>query len=181
MFRSVSRRLALRTSAPLLQATLPDGFSYVKANAVEDKDLTSPYEAKDALNLTLTRQDAFIYKLHAVKGVQLSTESGDLGVLPGHEYKIAKIKPSVITIELTDGTTEKYFTSGGFAHINNEGSCDVNTVECVPVEDLDKDRIEKEIAHLHSEVSSAKDEKSKSVFEIQLELLEAAKAALSAH
>lgn len=179
MFRNVSRRLALRATLPCLQITLPDGFSYTKASSVVDKDLTSAYEAKDTLSLTLTRQDAFIYKLHAVKGVFLTSENGDLGVLPGHEYKIAKLKPSVIAVELPDGTTEKYFTSGGFAHINNEGSCDINTVECVPVEDLDKDRIEKEIARINGEINSAKDEKQKSVFEIQLALLDAAKTAIS--
>ena len=176
--RSVSRKLMMRATAPLLQS-VPEGFSFLN-NQVVDKDVSTNYEQVDFLKFTLTRQDEFIYKEEKVRCISLSTISGDIGVYPSHEYKITKIVPSVITVELPNGTTRKFFTSGGFAHINNEGSADVNTVECIPVEDLDVSLADKKLAEAQVALNGAKDDKAKAVAEIRVAVLEAAVAALRA-
>ena len=166
-FASVARAQSVRSAV-----TLPEGFSFVESK-VNDKPLTDNYEAMDVLRLTLTRQDEFIFKEENVKCVTVSTQNGDMGVFPGHAYKIAKLKPSPIAVEYTDGTTKKFFTSGGFIHINNEGSCDINTVECMPLSELDLASTEKELLAAQAAVTNAKDDRTKAVAEIRVEVLEA--------
>eukprot|EP00744_Colponema_vietnamica_P005210 GILI01007657.1.p1 GENE.GILI01007657.1~~GILI01007657.1.p1 ORF type:complete len:181 (-),score=49.66 GILI01007657.1:130-672(-) len=170
--RRLFPRVVFSAVASRSAATLPDGFTFAESKVV-DKSLTDNYEHSDILRLTLTRQDEFLLKEEQVKTVTFSTEEGDMGVFPGHQYKIAKLKPSAISVEYADGTVKKYFTSGGFAHVNNEGSCDVNTVECIPFEDLDVAAAEKNLAIASAAASSAKDEKHKAVAEIRVGLLEA--------
>jgi F-type H+-transporting ATPase subunit delta len=174
--RSISRKLMMRATAPLLQ-NVPEGFSYLN-NQVVDKDVSAAYEPLDALKLTLTRQDEFIFKEEKVRCVTLSTLNGDMGIYPCHEYKIAKLVPSVINVEMLNGSFRKFFTSGGFAHINNEGSTDVNCTECIALEDLDLGLAEKKLADAQLALAGAKDDKAKAIAEIRLSVLEAAVTAL---
>jgi F0F1-type ATP synthase epsilon subunit len=177
--RSVSRKLMMRATLPLRQI-VPEGFTFV-SNQVVDKDLSATYEPVDALKLTLTRQDDFLMKEEKVRCVTLSTITGDIGVFPSHAYKITKIIPSVIVVEMLNGSFRKFFTSGGFAHINNEGSADVNTAECIPLEDLDAGLADRKLADAQAAVNAAKDEKAKAIAEIRVAVLEAAVNALKAH
>eukprot|EP00009_Paramoeba_aestuarina_P008590 CAMPEP_0201520662 /NCGR_PEP_ID=MMETSP0161_2-20130828/12026_1 /ASSEMBLY_ACC=CAM_ASM_000251 /TAXON_ID=180227 /ORGANISM="Neoparamoeba aestuarina, Strain SoJaBio B1-5/56/2" /LENGTH=85 /DNA_ID=CAMNT_0047919121 /DNA_START=261 /DNA_END=515 /DNA_ORIENTATION=+ len=84
-----------------------------------------------------------------------------MGVKAGHEYTIAKLVPGIIEIEKSPGDTEKYYTSGGFAHINNDGSVDVNTVEAVPLADIEPAHVDRELARSREELAGAKTEKEK--------------------
>ncbi|KAG8342164.1 ATP synthase, epsilon chain [Trypanosoma vivax] len=145
---------------------------------VVNKDIHAPHENLESLRFTLTRQDEFILKEETVKCVTVKGTNGEYGIYPGHSYKIVQLVPSPLTVEYADGATRKYFVSGGFAHINNEGSCDVNTVECAPLEDLDLATAEKELAAQQAALASAKDEKAKSVVDIRISVLEAVIAAL---
>lgn len=172
MLRFSTRRLFASTAVLRSHHELLEGFDYFERKVV-DKDIHSNYEHKESLSLTLTRQDEFIMKEHNVRCVTLPTTNGETGVFPGHEYQIAKLIPAPIVVEMMDGSTRKYFTSGGFAHINNEGSCDINTVECIPFSDLDLESAEKALAEQQAALASAKDEHQKAVVEIRVEVLEA--------
>jgi F-type H+-transporting ATPase subunit delta len=169
----------MRASIPLRQQQVPEGFSFVH-NQVVDKDVTASFEPNESLKFTLTRQDEFIFKEEKVRCVTLSTENGDIGVFPGYAYKIAKLIPSVIAVEMLSGQVRKFFTAGGFAQINNEGSTDINTAECIALEDLDVNLAEKKLVDANNAASSAKDDKAKAVAEIRISVLEAAIAALKA-
>ena len=181
MFKNVSRRLAMRTSGALFQAMqVPQGFSFHESKA-EDLDPTKAFEPIENLRFTLTRQDEQLHKVEEVKNVSLCTISGEIGVFPGHEYKISKLIPGPITVEKKDGTFVKYFSCGGFAHINNEGHCDVNTVECIPVDELDLGLSEKELASAQADLATAKTDSQKAVADIRVEVAEAVIAMLKAH
>jgi F0F1-type ATP synthase epsilon subunit len=165
----------VKTTLPLL--SVPEGFSFLHQKVV-DKDVNAPYENMDTLRLTLTRQDEFIFKEDKVKCVTVTGVNGEYGIFPGHSYKIAKLVPSPIVVEVTEGVQKKFFTSGGFVQINNEGSCDINTVECIPLEDLDLALAEKGLAKAQSDAASAKDEKSKAIAEIRVSVFEGVVSAL---
>ncbi|RNF06634.1 ATP synthase, epsilon chain [Trypanosoma rangeli] len=182
MFRVFGRRLISRT-LPLLQDAhhdLPEGFEFFE-NKVVDKDIHASYENLETLRFTLTRQDEFIMRENPVKCVTVTGVNGEYGIYPGHAYKIVQLVPAPLTVEFTDGRTQKYFVSGGFAHINNEGSCDVNVVECVPIEDLELAAAEKSLAAQQALLGSAKDDKARSVIEIRISVLERVIAALKHH
>ncbi|GET90974.1 ATP synthase, epsilon chain, putative [Leishmania tarentolae] len=172
MFRFLGRRLVARTS-PLLAAyqELPEAFEFIE-HKVTDKDIHSAYENMETLRLTVTRQDEFLFKETPVKCVTIVGVNGENGVYPGHAYEITQLTPAPLTVEMPDGTVKKFFTSGGFAHINNEGSCDINCVECIPLAELDLDAAEKALAQQQSALSSAHDEKAKAVIEIRIGVLE---------
>jgi F0F1-type ATP synthase epsilon subunit len=175
MFRSCAPRLMMR--ATLALRSVPEGFSFTD-NKVVDKDVHAAYENLETLRFTLTRQDEFIFKEQKVKCVTISGVNGDYGIYPGHAYKMAKLVPAPIVVENVDGTIQKFFASGGFAQINNEGSCDINTVECIPLEDLDLALAEKSLATAQAEVTSAKDEKEKAIADIRVGVFESIITAL---
>lgn len=172
MFRRFATRLVQR-SAPMLQSIreLPEGFEFMESKVV-DKDVHANYEAMETLKLTLTRQDEFILRQTPVKCVTISGANGDAGIYPGHAYEIMKLVPSPVVVELPDGAVRKYFTSGGFAHINNEGSCDINTVECIALDELDVEAAEKALAEQQQALSKAADEKAKSIIEVRIGVIE---------
>ncbi|KAK7195400.1 ATP synthase, epsilon chain [Novymonas esmeraldas] len=178
MFRFCGRRLVARTM-PLLADVhdLPEAFEFIE-HKVTDKDIHSAYENMETLRLTITRQDEFLFKETPVKCVTIAGVNGENGIYPGHAYEITQLAPAPLTVEMPDGAIKKFFTSGGFAHVNNEGSCDINCVECIPLADLDADVAEKALAQQQAALSSAKDEKAKAVVEIRIGVLESVIQAL---
>eukprot|EP00672_Neobodo_designis_P014631 CAMPEP_0174856122 /NCGR_PEP_ID=MMETSP1114-20130205/35120_1 /TAXON_ID=312471 /ORGANISM="Neobodo designis, Strain CCAP 1951/1" /LENGTH=175 /DNA_ID=CAMNT_0016090899 /DNA_START=38 /DNA_END=565 /DNA_ORIENTATION=+ len=166
MFRGVTRKL--------LAATLPQGHSYL-ADEMKVKDL-DPSEQNPTLTtmeLTLTRQESAIFKQDPVKSVQINTTSGYLGITPGHEYKVSKLLPGAIKVEVSEGTFKTYFASGGFAQMNNIGAVDINTVECLPIEYFDLATAEKELAAAKDLETNGKDDGQKAVGQIKVQTLEA--------
>ena len=171
MFRGVSRKL--------LAGGLPTGYSYLADELkIQDLEPTAQNPTLQTMQLTLTRQESAIFKQDPVKSVMISTTSGFLGITPGHEYKISKLLPGPIKVEVSEGTFKTYFTSGGFAQMNNIGSVDINTVECVPVEDIDVGLAEKELTAAQEQARSGKDEAEKALGEVKVQVLEAAIAAV---
>ena len=178
MLRALTRRSLVRVTLPLLklESQLPTAFSFLDEH-VEDPTLGGAYHHSDDLIVTLTRQDEYILRMHACRALTLETETGVIGVLHGHSYKIAKLVPGVIQIHTKDGKSEKYFTSGGFAHINPNGSCDLTTVECIPLEELDATMAEREMQRANQNKVSGS-AMQKQVGEIQASVCEKVIAAL---
>ncbi|CCW68203.1 unnamed protein product [Phytomonas sp. Hart1] len=180
MFRFSGKCLMARTLGLLTSYGLPDGFQYFE-HKVADKDIHANYENLETLKLTLTRQDEFIFSEKPVKCVTIAGSNGECGIYPGHAYKIIRLIPAPIHVELSNGTIQKFFASGGFAHVNNEGSCDINCTECIPFSELDLGAAEKALAEQNTLLSSSKDEKSKSIVEVRIGVIEAVIQALRSH
>lgn len=178
MFRRLTPFLVKR-SVVFLQAArdVPEGFEFMENKAV-DKDIHANYENLETLKLTLTRQDEFLFKETPVKCITVSSVNGEAGIFPGHAYEIMKLTPSPIVVEYPDGKIEKFFTSGGFAHVNNEGSCDVNTVECIPFEELDISSAEKALAEQQAALAKASEDKAKAIIEVRIGTIESVIQAL---
>eukprot|EP00796_Vickermania_ingenoplastis_P005494 gene5494-3966_t len=172
MFRRAAPFLVRRT-LPLLQSVrdVPEGFEFIEHKVV-DKDVHAHYENLDTLKFTLTRQDEFIFRETPVKCLTVTGANGEAGIYPGHAYEIMKLAPAPLSVEFPDGHVKKFFSSGGFAHINNEGSCDVNTVECIPLEELDVEAAEKALAEQQQALSKAADEKAKAIVEVRIGVIE---------
>ena len=173
---SRSARVLTARTPTLFRATLPEGFSFVEKLA--DKDIATPFEVNPKVSVTFTRQDDLIMKQQLVDNVRLATSSGDIGVRSGHEYKIAKLVPGLITIEKDANHVEKYFTSGGFAHINNDGSVDINTVEAIPLSEFEPAYVDRELIKYKEDLKGAKGDKEKAIAEIYVSVYEALQTAL---
>jgi F0F1-type ATP synthase epsilon subunit len=178
MFRCLApRRIA---ATPLARMTLPSGFGY-QAKKIVDADASAQGETLTNLHFTLTRQDEALVAGVSVKSVTIHTTSGYLGVNAGHEYKVSKLLPGVIKVEVNDAQTDMYFAAGGFAHINNGGSLDINASECLKLDSFDLATAEKNLAAAEDMAKNGKSEKEKAVGEIQQSVLEPLVEALKAN
>eukprot|EP00754_Rhynchopus_humris_P008771 Rhum_TRINITY_DN13828_c0_g1::Rhum_TRINITY_DN13828_c0_g1_i1::g.64863::m.64863/K02134/ATPeF1D, ATP5D, ATP16; F-type H+-transporting ATPase subunit delta len=165
---------ATRTS---LARSLPNGFDYTTAPT--DVAIAATVEQPTELLLTLTRQDEFLKAAEVVKDVTLTTSEGVMGVLPGHEYVVEKLIPGILEVTTTDGKAEKYAVSGGFAHVNTDGSVDIQTAEVIPLEHLDLANCEKELASA-TELSKSSDADAATRGSIAVEMMTPIVAALKA-
>jgi F-type H+-transporting ATPase subunit delta len=163
----------------LLAVTLPTGYSFLHDEMrVKDLEPSAAHPTLQTMELTLTRQESAIFKQDPVKSVMISTTSGFLGIVAGHEYKISKLLPGPIRVEVTEGNFKTFVTRGGFAQMNNIGSVDINTVECIPVDDLDAGLAEKELAVQQEAARNGKDAVEKAIAEVKVSVLEAVLAAV---
>ena len=154
---------------------LPQGFDYLE-NKVKELDVHAPGETLPQMTVNITRHDEFVFKNDEVKACTIPCDDGEAGIAPGHEYEINKLQPGTIVVETIKGNTLKFVTAGGFAHINPAGSVDINCAECIPVEDLDANLAQKELAAAQEVVKTAVGEKAKAVAELEVTMLEAAVA-----
>jgi F-type H+-transporting ATPase subunit epsilon len=115
----------------------------------------------------------------AVEMVVVPGSEGDFGVLAGHSAIISSIRPGVIAVFEDGAVTSRIFVSGGFAEVTPE-RCTVLADDAVPVEEIDRDALEKSIADLRDDAGAAPDEAKKAAAESALAIAEAKLAALTA-
>ena len=78
-------------------------------------------------------------------------KDGDLGVLPGHSKVMSSLRPGRVMVYGEDKNLLKsFFVSGGFAEINPE-KCIVLAESVDEINNLDKNKIEKEIQALQDQ------------------------------
>jgi len=78
---------------------------------------------------------------------------GDFGVLPKHAPMLASLRAGVISIHLPTGEINKVFVSGGFADVSEE-LCSVLVEEAVNLNDLNAERLGREMKALHEELET---------------------------
>lgn len=65
----------------------------------------------------------------AASGMVLRTSEGDLTVLAGHTALTGDVAPTVVRLELTDGTEQAFVVHGGFVRVVTELGAAVGVVE----------------------------------------------------
>ena len=87
-------------------------------------------------------------------------EDGDFGVLPGHTPFLSSLRPGVLEIRPEEGEARKLFVSGGFADVT-QTSCTVLAEETIPVDELDKAALEKQVNTLSEDVDLAENDQDR--------------------
>ncbi|KAJ2546879.1 delta subunit of the central stalk of mitochondrial F1F0 ATP synthase, atp16 [Coemansia sp. RSA 1933] len=128
------------------------------------------------VNFALPHQT--VLKNHEANQVDMSAESGDLGVLADHVPTIEQLKPGVVDIMGDSGST-KYFVSGGFAIMNPNSVLNINAVEAFKLEDLDAQAVASNLAESQRLLNAAKNEAEKAAAVIEVELYESIQSALT--
>ena len=81
---------------------------------------------------------------------------GDFGVLKGHAPLISTVRPGVINVyESRAAVSERIFVAGGFAEVSPE-RCTVLAEQAVPVTELDRAAVEREVKDAAEDVADAK-------------------------
>ncbi len=113
----------------------------------------------------------------AVEMVVVPGVEGDFGALPRHAPMISTIRPGVIDIHNGGKVTQRIFVAGGFAEVN-ELRCTVLAEEAVPVEQLDKAKVDARAKQAKEALEEADSDHARANAERQMAVVEAMRAAL---
>lgn len=91
-----------------------------------------------------------------VEMVVIPGAEGDFGVLPGHTPVISTVRPGVIHIFEGGAVKTRIFVAGGFAEVTAE-RCTVLAEEAVPLDDIDRDQVEKSLQEAMEDITDAGD------------------------
>jgi F-type H+-transporting ATPase subunit epsilon len=108
-----------------------------------------------------------------VEMVVVPGSEGDFGVLRDHAPLISTVRPGVIDI-YDDGTTisDRIFVSGGFAEVTGE-RCTVLAEEAVPLKDIDRPAVQKDLETRQGELAAAADDPTREKIAALIEIIEA--------
>lgn len=101
--------------------------------------------------------------------VNLSAESGDMGVLANHVPSIEQLKPGLVEVVEEQGS-KQWFVSGGFAVVQPNSSLSVNAVEAYPLEDFSAENVRNQIAEAQKVASGSGSEVDIAEANIELEV-----------
>lgn len=92
-------------------------------------DAVTANRADNKLRLTVATPSGALYKDTVVEKVKIPGSAGDYTVLANHVPYISELRPGIVIIVKEDKTEERYFTSGGFAFVHRDSTCNINAVE----------------------------------------------------
>lgn len=102
---------------------------------------------------------------------------GEMTVMAKHAPVMTSVKPGVVTVKSSEGSTDRYVVFGGFADILPE-ACTLLAEEAVAVDEIDRDDLAQKIQDAKEDVSDAKDDDARNKASEQLSHLETLQGAL---
>jgi F-type H+-transporting ATPase subunit epsilon len=126
------------------------------------------FEVVSPERLLLSRQVDMV----VVPGVE-----GDFGALPGHARFLSAVRPGVIAVYEGAQVVDRIFVAGGFAEVTH-AACTVLADEAMALADLDRGRVDAEMARAREDILDAKTDAERQLSERRLAVAEAKAAAL---
>lgn len=102
--------------------------------------------------------------------VTVPGKEGDIGVLAGHAPLMTTLRPGVINIDDAGRPQRRIFVRGGFAEVTSAGLT-VLAEFTVPIEELDRATIDREIGYATEDVNDAKSEEARQAAQEKLDHL----------
>ena len=109
--------------------------------------------AEDQVSFELVSPEKLLVS-QPVEMVVVPGEEGDFGVLPRHAPMISKVRPGLIQIYQGGQVEESIFVAGGFAEVT-PARCTVLAEEAIPLGDIDRGMVEKELKDLQDDLLDA--------------------------
>jgi F-type H+-transporting ATPase subunit delta len=129
----------------------------------------------DVLKLSLALPHQTIFSSETVTQVNVPGVNGDFGILANHVPIIEQLRPGIVQIIETSGTTKEFFVSGGFATVQPGSTLSITAIEAFEPTDFSAEAIKTQLAEAQKNVTSA-DEAVAATAAIQVEVLEALQA-----
>lgn len=82
------------------------------------------------------------------------------------------MKPGIVTVYENDGSSKKVFVSSGTVTVNVDSSVQVLAEEAHPLEDIDIRAAQETLSTAQSELSAAKDDKSRAEATLAVDIAE---------
>merc|ERR1712205_265074 len=131
------------------------------------------------LNFSLLLPDRAVYDEQAVDLVIVPASNGAFGIMKDHVPTVAQLDAGVLTVH-TDGQEDKFFVSGGFAIVKEDGA-DVCAVEAVRVDDLDAAAVSAGLSDATAKLAAAADDTAKAEAQISVSTYLAMQGAINAN
>lgn len=112
----------------------------------------------------------------AVDMVVVPGAEGDFGVLPGHSLLLSTVRAGIIAVHNDGAVRERIFVGGGFAEVTPE-RCTVLADEAVPVQDIDRAKVEGRLKDLREDLAEAKTDQERAMLARRVQVAEAMLAA----
>ena len=93
----------------------------------------------------------------SVDMVVVPGEEGDFGVLVKHAPMVSTVRPGVIRVYQDNQVRDQIFVAGGFAEVT-PARCTVLAEEAVPVGDIDRGEVERQLQNAREDLQDAKDD-----------------------
>lgn len=113
-----------------------------------------------------------------VEMVVVPGAEGDFGALPGHSALVSAVRPGVLAVFENGAVTTRVFVAGGFAEVTPQ-RCTVLADEAVPLDEIDREAVEKLIPDLRDDIEAARDDAERAAAQKALTTAEAKLAALA--
>lgn len=126
----------------------------------------------DKLRLSLALPYETLYENSDVVQVNIPSTSGDMGILADHVPTIQQLRPGLVEVIESAGTSKQFFVSGGFATVSEGSNLAVNAVEAYVPEDFSLETIKSLLAEAQKNATSSNEliaEEAK----IEIEVLDA--------
>ena len=102
---------------------------------------------------------------------------GEMTVLPGHAPLLSTLRPGVVVVQKTGGSTDRIFVRGGLAEINPRGLTLLAEV-AIPLAELNAAALSAQIKDAEEDVADAKDDEVRRKAAENLEHLRAIRASM---
>ncbi|EDP44238.1 hypothetical protein MGL_1635 [Malassezia globosa CBS 7966] len=133
----------------------------------------------DKLKLSFVLPHSALYNAQEVTQVNVPAISGDLGILSAHVPTVEQIRPGVLEVIESSGTSKKFFVSSGFATIHPDNHLTVNTIEAYTLDKFSQESVRQGLAEAQRVASGNGSPEEKAAAEIEVEVFSAIQAALS--
>ena len=131
--------------------------------------------------------ESFTFELVSPEALVLSGEASQV-VVPGtdgyftvlaeHAPVMSTVKPGVLDVTMSDGSSHKVFVRGGFADVSPAGLT-LLAEHAVSLEDLDMDELDAQIQNAREDISDADTDDKKAKAEARLAQLEESREAVT--
>ncbi|KAF8731558.1 hypothetical protein AX14_004711 [Amanita brunnescens Koide BX004] len=136
-------------------------------------------EVSDKLKLSLVLPHEALYSSVDVTQVNIPAETGDMGILANHVPSIEAVRPGLVEVIESNGTTKKFFASGGFATIHPNNKLTINVIEAAPLENFSVEAVRTNLQEALRVANGNGTEAEKTEARIEADVYEALQAALS--
>jgi len=128
---------------------------------------------RPGLSLTFASPGEVFYDKVNVKQVDVSSLSGDFGVVEHHVPLLGVLKPGVLVVHDEQGASKKFFVSSGSVTVNEDSSIQILAEEATVLEKLDIAAVREGLTKAQQEFSVASSDEAKAEAQIAVECYEA--------
>ncbi|KAH9978670.1 epsilon subunit of F1F0-ATP synthase N-terminal domain-containing protein [Lactifluus volemus] len=136
-------------------------------------------EASDKIKLSLVLPYEAIFTSTDVVQVNLSAATGDMGILANHVPSIEPLRPGLVEVIESAGSSKKWFVSGGFATVHPNNMLTINAIEAAPLEKFSSEAVRANLQEAQKVLSGNGSEEDKAEARIEADVYEALQHALS--